>query len=1218
MALDGETNLKMKRPLVQLAEACHSPEAISESRVCFTIEDPNIDLYSFDGKVSIRAETVPLTNNEIIYRGSVLRNTQAATGLVIFSGEECKIRMNSNRNPRIKAPALQAVVNRVVIIVVLIVLALAIFNSVAYEIWQRTTESKSWYLKYARVAFGPIFTSFIIMFNTMIPLSLYVSLEIVKLCQIFLMNDIDMYDKESNTPMEARTSTINEELGQVSYIFSDKTGTLTDNSMRFRKMSVAGTAWLHHQDESQNSSGRMKLYHQKRSNKGKGAVPRKSNMPSLGLNRKSSVKIAKLSGGVLDEGRASTASTAWKPSSGPANASGGRSEEMLKYIQRRPHTVFARKTRLFILSMALCHTCVPEKDEDGNISFQAASPDELALVNAAQDLGYVVVNRQSNSITVKIFLSGTGEDPSYETFEILNVIEFSSARKRMSVIVRMPDQRICIFCKGADSTVAGLLRMSKLASALVADIERNNSQRKSVEAQEALRRRSQHVLSSSSKARKSLSFPRLSSGVGATSSAFVGRKGSTKDSVDHWLRDREIDVDLRQPRNSAHHYSPRISQQPLSPGRSVKRFSAMSGEERFSFQAEYCEDDVDEALVTNDELVFERCFQHINDFATEGLRTLMYGYRQINEEEYATWKQTYLNATTSLTDRQKLIEEAADHIESQLELVGATAIEDKLQKGVPDAIDRLRRAGIKLWMLTGDKRETAINIGHSCRLVKHYSTVIVLDHEKGNLDQRMGEALTDFRSGQVAHSVIVVDGQTLALIEAEPPVENLFIELAICADSVICCRASPSQKASLVKAIRLKVKGSITLSIGDGANDIAMIQEAHIGIGITGKEGMQAARTSDYSIAQFRFLLKLLLVHGRWNYVRVCKYTLGTFWKEMLFYLTQASYQRYNGYTGTSLYEPWSLSMFNTLFTSLPVIFMGVFEKDLAASTLLAAPELYSMGQRNGGFSIKIYLWWALLAACEAVLIFNTVHGIYGEALFTTDNGLYATGALTFTCCITVISLKLQVLELHNKSIAAVVAIVLSVGGWYLWNIVLAIIYHNNVIYDVKNGLFHRFGRNLLWWLTVFVVVVLFVVFEMAIGTIQLSYFPTDVDVFQGYEQDRDVSKRFEEAAADYLQVGWNRGTKKSSIELAREAAVAAEREQDIEDLLKRPRTMTNEGAEGRQLRKRKSWPADEDVEMTEITQGVYEPEAAPKGSLDTAALFSRGFGSVKEGPDLR
>lgn len=1221
MALDGETNLKTKRPLPQLAERCLTPQAIAECCAHFTVEDPNMDLYNFDGKVNIIGETAPLTNGEILYRGSVLRNTQAVIGLVIFTGEECKIRMNANKNPRIKAPALQAVVNRVVIILVFIVLALAVGNSVAYEIWSKKVETKSWYLNLAKVAFGPIFTSYIIMFNTMIPLSLYVSLEIVKVCQMFLMNDVDMYDADTNTPMEARTSTINEELGQVSYIFSDKTGTLTDNTMLFRKLSVAGTAWLHDndlQEPAHHVLGNEKLVHKKRKIKGKGPMSRKSNISTFASKRKSDMNPTNNSGAAstLDTGRPSAASATWQSTTQPMNSMlGGRSEEMLEYIQRRPHTMFARKAKLFILSLALCHTCIPEKDEEGDVSFQAASPDELALVTAAQELGYIVVSRQPSTITIKIFSSGADEDSIYETFEILDVIEFSSARKRMSVIVRMPDQRICIFCKGADSTVKGLLRLSGVASAFAAEIKRHNSQRKSLEAQEVLRRRSQQISSITSHARTSFNFARTSSvGISSGSGVSLKRNRSVRDSVDHWLKERETDVDLKRPRDSVQYYTPRLSGQPLSP-LSGNRPSFESYEGRSSVQVDDQEDLVDEALVMNDNVVLERCFQHINDFATEGLRTLMYAYRQIGEEDYATWKRDYLKATTSLVDRQMLVERAAERIECQLELVGATAIEDKLQKGVPDTIDRLRRAGIKLWMLTGDKRETAINIGHSCRLVKDYSTVVILDHEKGNVDQRMATALSDFQGGQNAHTVVVVDGQTLSLIEAEQPVKKLFIELAVSADSVICCRASPSQKASLVKAIRTRVKGSITLAVGDGANDIAMIQEAHIGIGITGKEGFQAARSSDYSIAQFRFLLKLLLVHGRWNYIRVCKYTLGTFWKEMLFYLTQAAYQHYNGYTGTSLYEPWSLSMFNTLFTSLPVIFMGVFEKDLAASTLLAAPELYTKGQRNGGFNLKIYFFWAFMAVSEAMLVFFTSHALYGQALFTKDNDLYATGALSFTCCIMVISLKLQVLELHNKSAAAIVAIVLSVGGWYLWNILLSIIYTNNVIYKVKHAFLEEFGQNVMWWLTLIVMVVAFTVYETSVSTIRSVIFPTDVDIFQAYEQDREVRKRFEEAAAEYLQQGWDRGTKVSSVELAREAAVEAEREQQIEELLKRPRTMTNEEADGGHLRKRNSWAAG----MDDVGTVDSDEEAkAPKKSSEAAELFSRGFGSVKQGQHLR
>ena len=218
MALDGETNLKSKQALPCLARNCQNVDAITECKAHIVVEDPNLDFYRFEGKCTVGAETLPLTNNEIIYRGSILRNTPELYGMVIYSGEECKIRMNATKNPRIKAPALQAVVNRIVIIIVLFVFALAIFNTVAYQIWVKTTEKKAWYLVNAKVAFFPILSSFIILFNTMIPLSLYVSLEIVKLCQLYFMNDVAMYDEVSDTPMEARTSTINEELGQVKYV----------------------------------------------------------------------------------------------------------------------------------------------------------------------------------------------------------------------------------------------------------------------------------------------------------------------------------------------------------------------------------------------------------------------------------------------------------------------------------------------------------------------------------------------------------------------------------------------------------------------------------------------------------------------------------------------------------------------------------------------------------------------------------------------------------------------------------------------------------------------------------------------------------------------------------------------------------------------------------------------------------------------------------------
>lgn len=242
--------------------------------------------------------------------------------------------------------------------------------------------------------------------------------------------------------------------------------------------------------------------------------------------------------------------------------------------------------------------------------------------------------------------------------------------------------------------------------------------------------------------------------------------------------------------------------------------------------------------------------------------------------------------------------------------------------------------------------------------------------------------------------------------------------------------------------------------------------------------------------------------------------------------------------------------MFNTLFTSLTVIFLGIFEQDLRASTLLAVPELYTKGQRSEGFNLKVYLGWMFTAVAEAVIIFYVMWGLYGDAIFSAENSLFPLGNLTFTACVILITAKLQGIEQRYKSIMAAIASVLSVGGWFLWNLILSAVYANNFEYNVKGGFLNRWGRSALWWLTLLLAVTSCLLLEVGLRALKGTFWPTDVEIFQSLEGDGAVRRRFERAAGEFLSLQNDSGVLEEE----------KEREREVRELLERPRRMEEGG----------------------------------------------------------
>jgi len=894
--LDGETNLKVRQAL-KCSQTIRSSRDVARSKFWVESEGPHANLYSYQGNAKWvdskdgDLKNEPASINNMLLRGCTLRNTKWAMGIVVFTGSETKIMLNAGVTPTKKSRISRELNFSVLmnfLLLFIICFISGIINGVYYDRHPRSRDYFEFGTAAGRAATNG-FVSFwvsVILFQSLVPISLYISIEIIKTAQAaFIYGDVLLYNAKLDYPCTPKSWNISDDLGQIEYIFSDKTGTLTQNIMEFKKCTVNGVTY-----------GRAYTEALAGLRKRQGIdVEEEGRTEREGISKDRDVMIDELS-------RLSNNSQFYPDEITFV------SKEFVQDLKAQSGEEQQKCCEHFMLALALCHSVLvePSNKDPNKLEIKAQSPDEAALVSAARDMGFSFVGKTKKGLIIEI--QGIQKE-----FEILNLLEFNSTRKRMSCIVKIPaanpgdEPRALLICKGADSII----------------------------------------------------YSRLSVEKGA-----------------------------------------------------------------------------------NDEKLLERTALHLEQYATEGLRTLCIAQRELSWSEYERWNAKYNVAASAVSDREKKLDAVSEEMERDLILLGGTAIEDRLQDGVPDSIAILAEAGIKLWVLTGDKVETAINIGFSCNLLNSDMELLVIKsggedvqdlgsepeevvdnliskylHEKFGLsgtELELADSKNDHDqpSGNFA---VVIDGDALKVSLSDEVVRRKFLLLCKNCRAVLCCRVSPAQKAAVVKLVK-NTLDVMTLAIGDGSNDVAMIQSADVGVGIAGEEGRQAVMCSDYAIGQFRYLTRLILVHGRWSYKRLAEMIPAFFYKNVIFTMALFWYGIYNNYDGSYLFEYTYLMFYNLVFTALPVIFLGILDQDVSDTVSLVVPQLYRVGILRLEWNQRKFLWYMFDGLYQSLISFFFPYCVYKRTMVVTKNGLgldhrYYVGIMVAS--IAVISCNLYVL-LHQ------------------------------------------------------------------------------------------------------------------------------------------------------------------------------------------------------------
>ncbi|XP_024876630.1 probable phospholipid-transporting ATPase IF isoform X1 [Temnothorax curvispinosus] len=889
--LDGETNLKTLH-VPKVVSAMPLPQIVA-MQASITCQQPLANLYTFHGKLEIKdgSETTSgqLTVENLMLRGSRLKDTEYVVGCAVYTGQDTKLSLNSKTVSN-KFSTAEKSINKY-IIVYIVILLIEVLVCTMLKLYIETYQEWDRYLgPQPKINFSSLITdilSFLILFNYIVPISLYTTAELQKFLGSFFFGwDLDMYDKTNDQPALANTSDLNEELGQVEFLFTDKTGTLTENLMVFRRCSVNGNVYM-----EKDCDGNLYL------------------LPSSG-NEQEAVKIssweAEIWHFVISLSLCHIVQIA-PPSHRP------------EIIARR--TLFRESFRLKkitrVNSSLMMHPDLPE--------YQAASADEKALVEASARCGVVLQKNTNEEMHIKI-------NKSNLIFEKLEILEFTSERKRMSVIVKDSSEDIWLYCKGADSALLPLI----------------------VEGQ------------------------------------------------------------------------------------------------------------------------IQKATTHVADFSMRGLRTLVVACKKMQYSEYESLMQNIEQARQIIgTERETHLTRAYNLMESGLTLLGVTAVEDRLQDKVEETLECLRVAGIKIWVLTGDKAETAENIAFLCGHFKKGTEILRLTDETSV--QTCFLVLTSFerkiKLEPYKQYGLIIDGVSIAATLRNCP--QLFKSVAMTCEAVVCCRLTPLQKSEIVHLIKTSRSRPHTAAIGDGGNDVSMIQEAHVGIGIMGKEGRQASISADFAFTKFKYLRKALLVHGHWYYLRIAIQTQFFFYKNVVFITPQVLFSIHNGFSTQELYDGMFLMGFNLIFTSFPVLIYALLEQNYNAKKLMEHPYLYKLNRNNYLMSRQQFMAWLLLGLWHTGVTYFTVFAVtYINPTYLYDNT--SVDHWTYSTCIFHIVTLLANLQILLRSsywtIPLVLSVVLSELVFFVTSFCYSIL---NMKYDGDMyGVFPILLKSPSFWLITVLIVV--------------------------------------------------------------------------------------------------------------------------------------------------